>query len=63
MTKLDGTWNCPSCGDDLHDMEQQVGEQADETSLDVLDDLLRYYCESCNDFYGTESLKDKVLAP
>jgi hypothetical protein len=44
-------------------MVQQVGERADETSLEVLDDLLRYYCESCDDFYGSESLKDKVLAP
>jgi uncharacterized protein with PIN domain len=63
VDNMDDIWNCPSCGDDLHDVGEAMKEKTDETSFEVLNSLLGYYCENCNNFYGKESLKDELHAP
>ena len=52
-------WNCPSCGDNLHDISSDIA--IDESLFDAFDSMLRYYCENCDDFYGKDSLKEEVL--
>jgi hypothetical protein len=52
-------WNCPSCGEDLHDISSDIN--VDKSLFDAFDNLLRYYCENCDDFYGSDSLKEEIL--
>ena len=52
-------WNCPSCGDNLHDISSDIA--IDESLFEAFDSMLRYYCENCDDFYGKDSLKEEIL--
>lgn len=58
------SWHCPSCGSELEDLAGQLKERAaaEDDVLKAVNRILGYYCKSCGDFYGNDSLKESAMA-
>lgn len=53
--------SCPDCGYELYDMAQELGHDPDVGSdaLDLFNEIVGYYCSSCNDFYSPGELQGR----
>ena len=54
-------WRCPDCGHELTDLAAQLGDVAKDEVLELVEQILGYYCPGCSDFYGNDALRQQVL--
>lgn len=50
--------NCPDCGYELQDMARELRQDPNigNEALDLFNEIIGYYCSSCNDFYSPDEL-------